>query len=84
MAFTWTEKSKERQIDINLINKRVFQLIGELSNSIAELSNSIEERSNWIGYLSNWIIESLFELQRCQIQLESSLNQLQISLYVYD
>ena len=29
---------KERQIDINLINKRVFQLIGELSNSIAELS----------------------------------------------
>ena len=36
----------ESQIDINSINKRVFQLIGELSNSIAELSNSIEERSN--------------------------------------
>ena len=77
MAFTWPQKSKERQIDINKINKRVFQLIGELSNSI-------EERSNCIGYLSNWIIESLFELQRCQIQLESSLNQWQISLYVYD
>ena len=39
MAFTWTQKSKERQIDINLIKKRVFKLIGELSNSIAELSN---------------------------------------------
>ena len=51
---------------------------------IYNASNAIEERSNWIGYISNWIIESLFELQRCQIQLESSLNQLQISLYVYD
>ena len=60
MAFTWTQKSKERQIDINLINKRVFQLIGELSNSIAMLSNSIEERSNWIRYLSNWIIVSIW------------------------
>ena len=46
------------------MNKRVFQLIGELSNSIAELSNSIEERSNWIGYLSNWIIESLFHKEK--------------------
>ena len=53
MAFSWTQKSMERQIDINSIKKRVLQLIGELSNSIAQISISIEERSNWIGYLSN-------------------------------
>ena len=56
MAFTWTQKSKERQIDINWINKRVFQLIAELSYSIAELSNSI-------GKFFNSIIELLIQLQ---------------------
>ena len=38
--------NREKKIAVHAIKKRVFQLIGELSNSIAELSNSIEERSN--------------------------------------